>query len=134
METNVSKKIGGLDALHRHQLAQKRHDEMIDSYVEQSKLMGKEMISHMKTKDQLESQTENIRKRNLAGAIGRAGKYQVKKDDVSKIYKSLKSTNQGENPSFKTLAREVEKIYSEEKLSLNTLRDWHKKLNRGDSL
>ena len=134
MGTNMSKNIGGLEALLRHQLQQKGHGEMIDDQVELYKLAGKEMLSHSKTKEELECQTENIRKRNAAGAIAKSQKFQPIKDKVSQIYKSLKAANQGKNPSFKTLSREVEKIYSEEELSLNTLRDWHKKLNRGETL
>lgn len=130
----MSKDSGGLEYLLRHKLEQREHGEMIDGEIELYKIAGKEMLSHSKTKEKLQCQTENIRKRNAAGAIAKAQKFQPLKDKVSQIYKSLKATNQGKNPSFKTLSRAVEEIYSEDELSLNTLRDWHKKLNRGETL
>lgn len=130
----MSRDGGGLESILMEQLSQKSKDDLAEELKALYRLAGKNMIARHNAQEELETKNTYIRNRNAAGAIAKSQKFQPMKDKVSQIYKSLRAAKQGKNPSFKTLSREVEEIYSEEELSLNTLRDWHKKLNKGETL
>jgi len=83
------------------------------------------------TKEALANKEESIKKRNAAGAIAKAKSYQPKKDEVSKVYGALKSANGGKNPALKVLLNELDKGYRTEDFAIDTITDWHKKLNKG---
>jgi hypothetical protein len=130
----MSKNNGGLEALLRHQLEQKRHGEIIDDQVELYKLAGKEMLSHIKAKEDLECQAENTRKKYASGGDARAKKFQPLKDKFSQIYKSLRAAKQGKKPKLKELIDELERVYPTEDWSKYTFADWYTKLNKGETL
>lgn len=131
----MTDEIKGIGAVLNHKLQQEGIDEparsrIVDLYA----LVGENASQLADTKDELANKESAFRMRNSAGGIGKEKTYRPKKAKVFEIYNSLKAANDGKNPKFKLLSKKVEEIYSEDELSSYTLRDWHKKLNKGQPL
>lgn len=125
------KEISGIKAALFHKLLQKGNAELVETTMKVYQLAGEKLWQLDETKEVLAIKEASIRERNSAGAIAKAKSYQPKKNKVSKVYGTLKSTDGGKNPSLRLLLDKLETVYPTEEWRIDTIIDWHKKLNKG---
>jgi len=127
----VSNKNLGIRGILITQLQQKYDPEAVEKMMRVYDVTADKSWKLYEAKEALEAAENYVKERNAAGAIAKAKSYQPKKDEVSKVYGALKSANGGKNPALKVLLNELDKGYRTEDFAIDTITDWHKKLNKG---
>jgi len=128
------KNEGGIVDAMRQILEKETKEQIIERHLSGLGLAGRKMLALDEKSEELDVTKESIKKRNAAGGLGKAKKYDARKVIFKEAYDAMKTANGGNNPKFKQFSNKLSKEHLNEDWPEGSINDWWKKLNKDEPI